>query len=165
LRKNVARIALGEVASARAKDNVFLMRDGRVDVLVGEELTKYRREEKELVEKLDDVKELKGQCASPGFAKGKIRVLLSPEEVHLLEKGEILVARATTPSFLPAMEKSAALVSEQGGLLCHTAIVGRELKIPTIVGVKNAIKLLKTGDLVEVDAGKGVVKILGGKRK
>lgn len=78
--------------------------------------------------------------------------------MHLLEKGEILVARATTPSFVPAMEKAAALVSEQGGLLCHTAIVGRELHVPTIVGVKNAVKLLKTGDLVEVDAEKGVVR-------
>ena len=69
----------------------------------------------------------------------------------------------TRPEFIPLIRKAAAIVTDAGGILCHAAIVAREMKKPCIVGTKVATKAFKDGDLVEVDANKGVVKIL--KRK
>ena len=68
------------------------------------------------------------------------------------------MAGMTTPEYLPAMEKAAAFVTDEGGILCHAAIVARELKKPCIVGTQYATKIFKDGDLVEVDAEKGVVR-------
>jgi pyruvate,water dikinase len=66
----------------------------------------------------------------------------------------------TNPDFLPIMEKASAIITDAGGMLCHAAIVARELKKPTIIGTSNATKVLKDGDLVEVDADSGSVKKL-----
>ena len=77
-----------------------------------------------------------------------------------MNKGDILVAVQTMPQLLPAMKKAAAFVTDIGGLVCHAAIVARELGTPCIIGTWNATKILKDGDLVEVDADEGVVKIL-----
>lgn len=104
--------------------------------------------------------ELKGQVAFPGKVKGRVRILNSREDVKKLEKGEILVAGTTTPDFFPAMKKSAAIISEHGGAISHAAITSRELKIPCIVGTKHATQVLKDGDEVEVDADKGIVRII-----
>jgi pyruvate,water dikinase len=77
-----------------------------------------------------------------------------------MKNGQILVAETTSPELLPACKKAGAIVTNQGGLLSHAAIVSRELKIPCIVGVGNATDVLHDGDEVEVDADKGIVKIL-----
>ena len=66
----------------------------------------------------------------------------------------------TIPDFLPAMKKAVAFVTDEGGILCHAAIVAREFKKPCIVGTKFATKILKDGDYVEVDANNGVVRLL-----
>jgi len=75
-----------------------------------------------------------------------------------VEKGDILVSQATSPDLLPAMRKAGAMVTNTGGLICHAAITSRELKIPCIVGTKNATYIFKDGDRVEVDATKGIVR-------
>ncbi len=105
-------------------------------------------------------KVLKGTSASPGKVTGKAKIVLGIQDEHKIESGDVLVARQTTPDLLGAMKKSVAIITDEGGLLCHAAIVSRELKLPCIVGIKNATKILKDGDLVEVDANKGIVKIL-----
>ncbi len=74
--------------------------------------------------------------------------------------GDILLSQATSPDLLPAMKKAAAIVTEQGGITSHAAIVSRELGIPCVIGTKIATKVLKDGDLVEVDANRGIVKKL-----
>jgi pyruvate,water dikinase len=66
----------------------------------------------------------------------------------------------TRPEFVPLMKKASAIVTAEGGITCHAAIVSRELGIPCVIGTKNATKVLKTGDEIEVDAEKGIVKIL-----
>ena len=73
--------------------------------------------------------------------------------------GEILVANNTTPEFTPIMKKAAAIITEQGGITSHAAIVSRELGIPCVIGTRIATKVLKDGDRVEVDANCGLVKI------
>lgn len=107
-----------------------------------------------------DTKLVKGKVAYPGFVKGYVRRLMGQDQIHLFQEGEILVSPMTIPDFLPAMKKAAAFVTDEGGMLCHAAIVARELKKPCIVGTKFATQILKNGDLVEVDANKGIVKIL-----
>ena len=77
-----------------------------------------------------------------------------------MQKGDILITETTSPEWMPACERAAAIITAQGGLLSHAAVVSREMGIPCIVGVANAMKEIKNGDLVEVDANKGVIKIL-----
>lgn len=77
-----------------------------------------------------------------------------------LNDGDVLASIATNPDILPAMKKAVAFVTEQGGITSHAAIVAREMKKPCIVGTKIATKILQDGDLVEVDANQGVVRIL-----
>ncbi|MBI2667049.1 hypothetical protein HYX13_05545 [Candidatus Woesearchaeota archaeon] len=104
------------------------------------------------------VSEVRGSMAYPGKIKGKVRKVMGHKEIPLVQKGEILVSPMTMPDFITAMEKAAAFVTDEGGILCHAAIVARELKIPCIVGTEIATKVFKDGDFVEVDAEKGVVR-------
>ncbi|MDD5039997.1 MAG: PEP-utilizing enzyme [Patescibacteria group bacterium] len=103
---------------------------------------------------------LTGTTACPGTAVGTVRVINIPDEMAKMRKGDIMVAHNTNPNLVPAMKKAAALVSESGGLTCHTAIVARELRTPCIVGVAGAAKVLKDGDKVEVNADEGIIRKL-----
>lgn len=95
--------------------------------------------------------------------KGAAKIIINRASFKKLKAGDILVTDETDASFLPLMKKARAIITDTGGILCHAAIVARELKKPCIVGAKIATKVLKDGDLVEVDADRGIVKIL--KRK
>jgi pyruvate,water dikinase len=77
-----------------------------------------------------------------------------------MEQGDVLVSDTTGPEMMIAIKKAAAIITDEGGLMSHAAIVAREFKIPCIVGTKYGTSILKDGDLVEVDANKGVVRIL-----
>ena len=100
---------------------------------------------------------LSGLASSPGIGKGKVRILASSKEMGLLEEGEILVTEMTTPDFVPAMKKAAAILTNTGGMTCHAAIVSRELGVPCIVGTMKATKVLETGQFITVDATRGKV--------
>lgn len=101
---------------------------------------------------------LKGMPASPGKARGKVRVILLHSQFKDFKKGEVLVALQTMVNFVPLMKKSSAIITEFGGMTSHAAVVSRELRVPCIVSVKGVTKILKNGDLVEVDADKGVIR-------
>lgn len=98
-----------------------------------------------------------GLAASPGIASGHVRVLRSAADGLQLKDGEILVAPMTSPDWVSVMRRAAAVVTDSGGMTCHAAIVSRELAIPAIVGTSHATSLLHDGDLVTVDARRGVV--------
>ena len=121
---------------------------------------------RDFVEKLrikksqSDVKEIIGQCAYHGKARGTVKIIQVPTDMGRMNEGDILVSQATSPDLLPAMRKAAAIVTSTGGLICHAAITARELKIPCVVGTGNANIVLKNGDRVEVDATHGIVKKL-----
>lgn len=118
---------------------------------------------KKIIQKKEDysmIKELKGLCASSGKAKGKVKIITSATECGKVEKGDILVAVMTRPDYITGMKKAAAIVTNEGGVTCHAAIVSRELNIPCIIGTKIATEVLKEGMVVEVDANIGVVRIL-----
>lgn len=103
---------------------------------------------------------LKGQIAFPGIIRGITKVLNSPREIKKVKKGDIIIVSMTDPNYIPAMEKASAFVTDEGGILCHAAIISREMKKPCIIGTKIATQVLKDGDLIEVDADKGIVKII-----
>lgn len=101
---------------------------------------------------------VKGLPASPGVAYGQAKVCLSLEDAkELMKEGDILVTTMTNPDWVPYMRIASAIVTDEGGMTCHAAIVSRELGIPCIVGTKEATKKLKTGQYYTVDAKAGVV--------
>lgn len=104
------------------------------------------------------VTEISGQVGCVGKAVGSVKVIIRPSDMAKMRPGDILVSIATDPDIVSAMKKAAAIVTEQGGVTSHAAIVARELKIPCVIGTKIATRVLKDGDRVEVDAYKGVVK-------
>jgi phosphohistidine swiveling domain-containing protein len=113
--------------------------------------------------KLNDIEhgsQIKGMVAYVGKARGPARVILSTKELGRVQEGDVLVTSSTTPDFVPILKKVVAIITEEGGVLSHASIISRELHIPCIIGTKIATKVLKDGDMVEVDAEKGVVKII-----
>lgn len=102
---------------------------------------------------------ISGQTGSPGKAEGPV-CIVNPDGVDVdFPKGAVLVCEVTTPNYVPLMRKAAAIVTDQGGIMSHAAIVARELKKPCIVGTGNATKKLKNGQIVSVNADLGTVTI------
>jgi phosphohistidine swiveling domain-containing protein len=104
--------------------------------------------------------ELAGKPAYPGTVHGKVVVLFETQDIEQVDENSIIVSSMTTPDFMPAMKKAAAIVTDEGGMLCHASIAARELKKPCIVGTQYATTILKTGDTVEVDSTNGKVRKL-----
>lgn len=104
---------------------------------------------------------VRGLPASPGVASGVVHVIDNPKDIDQFKQGEILVTLMTSPDWVPAMKKAAAIITNNGGMTCHAAIISREMQIPCIVGTRSknvaATDVLKTGDVVTVDAKNGVV--------
>jgi phosphohistidine swiveling domain-containing protein/predicted outer membrane protein len=121
--------------------------------------------EKYWAESNKNKKVIMGQIAYRGKVTGRVKIIADYRKNNGFKKGDILVTGMTDPQFVPLIKLSAAIVTDGGGLLCHAAIVARELKIPCIIGTKFATKVLKDGQLVEVDANQGVVKIIKGANK
>lgn len=106
-----------------------------------------------------DVPALVGTPASPGVGTGKVVVVKSLDDVAKVQKGCVLVAKMTSPDYVPAMKRAEAIVTNEGGLTSHAAIVSRELGVPCVVGTGNALEKLSNGDIVTVDATNGKVYI------
>jgi len=104
--------------------------------------------------------QIMGLPGSAGQAQGRVRIVGSPDEGDQLRPGEILVAVTTNVGWTPLFPRLAAVVTDVGAPLSHAAIVARELGIPAVVGCFNATSVLKTGDIVRVDGGRGIVEIL-----
>lgn len=100
---------------------------------------------------------LKGAAASVGIASGKVVVIHGADEIDKIKKGDVLVTEMTTPDFVPAMKRAAAIVADKGGRTCHAAIVSRELGIPCVVGTNTATKDLQIGQVISVDGARGLI--------
>ncbi len=100
---------------------------------------------------------VKGQVACKGNVVGVVRVIHNMRSFKEFKDGEILVTRMTSPDFIPLLKKAKAIVTDEGGLSCHAAIVSRELGVPCVIGTKIATKIFKDGDKVEVDANSGFI--------
>lgn len=100
---------------------------------------------------------LQGQGASPGLVTGVVKIVHNQKELSKVKKGDILVAKMTSPDYVPAMKQAAAIVTDEGGITSHAAIVSRELGVPCVVGTKMATQKLKDGLVITVNGKIGVV--------
>ena len=128
-------------------------------------LNEFKKIHLEFVFKQDTVQksgfdEIKGGIAQRGKVTGKVKILRRRDQIPEVTEGDVIVSPMTTIDFLPAMVKAIAIITDEGGILCHAAIIARELKKPCITGTKIATKILKDGDIVEVDADKGIVRVI-----
>ena len=139
-----------DVEWAIEKDKIYIVQS-RPITTIGE------KEKGEEVEGEEGEILVKGLGASPGIGIGKVKVILGEGEISKVEEGDILVTTMTTPDMVPAMKRAAAIVTDEGGMTCHAAIVSRELGVPAVVGTKNATKVLQDGMVVTVDGDKGIV--------
>ncbi len=129
----------------------------------GFEKVYIKQEAEDIIKKIEveiktDITELRGDTACVGYAKGAVKIVIRAEDMAKMNQGDVLVSIATDPDIVPAMKKASAIVTEQGGVTSHAAIVSRELGIPCVIGTKIATRVLKDGDMVEVDAGRGIVR-------
>lgn len=108
--------------------------------------------------------EIRGQGTFPARYKGNVRIIRNNDDLKKVEQGEILVLSMTTPDLMvEGIKKAGAIITDEGGVTCHAAVISREYKIPTLMGTKTATKILKTGDVVEIDTNTGIAtKILFG---
>lgn len=138
---------------------LFIITKKGIEQLTGEKAIQRRK--KELMSTVKNIQDFKGITASLGKITGKAKVCYSAAEAaKKIKEGDILVASMTLPDYMASMKKAAAIVTDEGGVTCHAAVVSRELKIPCIVGTRIATRVLKDGDMIEVNANHGAVKIL-----
>ncbi len=104
---------------------------------------------------------VKGQIGNRGKVTGKVKIILADALQHAtIEPGDILVCDMTTPNYVPLMKSAAGIITNRGGILTHAAIVGRELGIPCLVSTQNATDVLEDGQMIELDAESGFVRLL-----
>ncbi|MCD6493754.1 MAG: pyruvate, water dikinase [Archaeoglobaceae archaeon] len=153
-------VGIGEIIEehyGHPQDVEWAIEKGKIYIVQSRPITTIG-EKGEKEEELEEGEILvKGLGASPGIGVGKAKVIFSEDEISKVEEGDILVTTMTTPDMVPAMKKAAAIVTDEGGMTCHAAIVSRELGVPAVVGTKNATKVLKDGMIVTVDGDKGLV--------
>jgi len=143
----------------REKNYLLIQKTNKVYIYSGNKaLQKFRQE----LGSIDyaNVKKISGSIGSKGMAKGIVKIVYTNKDLDKVKEGDILVTTMTRQDFIPAIRKASALVTDEGSITCHAAIIARELHKPCIVATKNGTRILKDGDLVEVDANRGVVKIV-----
>lgn len=104
--------------------------------------------------------EIYGKCACKGIVNGRVKIVRKLTDFEKFKEGDILVTAMTRPEHMPLIKKAAAIVTDEGGVTCHAAIVSRELGKPCVIGTQSATDMLNDGDLIEVHADEGIVKIM-----
>ncbi len=137
------------------QDIEWAIRNKEIFILQSRPITTIKK--KEPKEKVATTAILEGLGASPGIAYGEAKLVVDASELGKVKEGDILVAIMTTPDMVPAMKRAAAIVTDEGGLTCHAAIVSRELGCPAVVGTRKATELLTDGMKITVDGEKGLV--------
>jgi phosphoenolpyruvate synthase/pyruvate phosphate dikinase len=149
-----------EVLKARKKSFVVIGEEFAEQTTIREYLTKHPEYHFHIEIPPADRSTLIGQVGNKGYTKGIVRIMKRKEQIIEAQGGDIIVSTMTTPDFVSAMQKAAAIITDEGGITCHAAIVARELNKPCVIGTKFATEILKDGDEVEVDADNGVVRII-----
>jgi phosphohistidine swiveling domain-containing protein len=149
--------AKDELAS-RAAHVGCLRIDNTVHYITGQEVEEAHAAINKPIE--INLQELRGSIAYGGVARGVARVVLTSKDIAKINKGDILVSQATNSNYDPAFALIAGVVTDEGGVLCHSAILAREFKIPAVIATKTATQLIQDGDEIEVDANQGIVRIL-----
>ncbi len=141
------------------RTTLIFLNSSHYEIFVGNEAMEKRKVlEKEI--KLPSDQQIRGTAACLGKVQGRVKLIMNREDFTAFKEGDVLVAGMTRPEHIPLMKKASAIITNEGGITCHAAIVSRELKIPCIIGTKIATEVLKDGDFIEVDANKGIVRKL-----
>jgi pyruvate,water dikinase len=144
-----------DIEWAIVKDRIYILQSRPITTIKGKIPSKKERIENEA--SVEGRILIQGQGASPGIAGGKTVLVVSMKDVAKVQEGDIMVTKMTNPDMVPAMRKVAGIVTDEGGMTCHAAIVSRELGTPAVVGTKKATSVLKEGQLVTIDGEKGMV--------
>jgi pyruvate,water dikinase len=136
------------------QDVEFAVEMGKIYIVQTRSVTTEAKKEEK---KVEGEPILKGLAASPGIATGPVKLVHGLEDAVKVVAGDILVTRMTSPDLVPSMSKCVAIVTDEGGMNSHAAIVAREMGIPCIVGTKNATAVLHDGQIITVDAYNGLV--------
>ncbi|ATZ61065.2 MAG: phosphoenolpyruvate synthase [Methanosarcinales archaeon Met12] len=150
---------LGELVETHydyPQDVEWAIKDDKIYMLQSRPVTTIQKKEKG-PEKTIDKLILEGLGASPGIAYGTVKVVMKLDEMDRVNEGDILVTTMTMPDMVPAMKRAAGIITDEGGLTCHAAIVSRELGTPAVVGTKEGTNVLKDGMVVTIDGEKGHV--------
>ena len=159
--KKLSEIALElEEHYKKPQDIEFAIEDGRIYIVQTRAITTIKKRFSEAKEIEGDVF-LEGLAASPGIAVGKIRIVKTMDDLQKIKKGDVLVTKMTNPDMVVAMQRSVAIVTDQGGITSHAAIVSREMGIPSVVGTDEATTRLKENEVITVNGFTG--KIYKGK--
>jgi len=144
----------------KRKNLVIYSDKKKINLITGKQAKDYINNIKKDIDV--NISEIKGIVACPGKVKGRVLIIKNQNDysIQKVKKDFILTTPMTTPDIIFLMKKSKAIITDEGGLTSHAAIVSRELNIPCIIGTKIATKVLKDGDLVEVDADKGIIRII-----
>lgn len=145
---------------ARKKYYVLYCSEKGTFVITGQDAAQIRQAIAKKEAQLTQGNTILGKSAFKGKARGSVKIVISLDDLKKTKKGDIIVCHMTQVSFTPYLKKCAAIITDEGGVTCHAAIISRELGIPCIIGTKIATKVLKDGDLVKVDAQKGIMKII-----
>lgn len=151
-----------QVLQDRSVGYIFIGARGKYQILSGRQSGEFL---KTLPEQETEGDKLSGRSIFFGQASGRVKIIKNNNDLKNIVVGDVLVTNMTTPNMTPTMKKAAAFVTDEGGITCHAAILAREMKKPCIVGTKIATKVLRDGDLVEVDANQGIVKVLKRNKK
>ena len=157
LKKDLLAMPARDILEKRFKNFVFTYHE-ETQIIDLKDYVQDKGYSFDFIEADSSVSSIEGMTAWPGRAKGRVRVIRRNNEIKTFQAGEILVSPMTTPDYLAAMKKSVAIITDEGGMLCHAAIIAREMQKPCVIGTKIATKVLKDGDMVEVDADRGVIR-------
>jgi len=146
-----------DIEWAREKGEIYITQTRPITTLDNKAVHTKIEKGKDGSFKVSNTPILTGAGASPGIAIGHVTIIKSAKEIGKVKSGDVLVSEMTSPDFVPAMKRAAAIVTDKGGQTSHAAIVSRELGIPCIVGTKEATTKLKDGTPVTVDGSKGMV--------
>jgi pyruvate,water dikinase len=143
----------------KPQDIEFAIENNRIYIVQSRPVTTEKKvsEVKESIVASDENIILKGMAASPGIGTGIVKIIKDASELNKIQEGDILVTKMTNPDMVPAMKRASAIVTDEGGLTAHAAIVSRELGIPAVVGTGNATSTLKDGMEITVDGTTGSI--------
>ncbi len=139
------------------QDTEWAIEEGQIFMLQSRPITTLTNKAEETGTEVERTIITKGLGASPGMASGKVKIIRNTDELDKILLGDILVTVMTTPDMVPAMKRANGIITDEGGVTCHAAIVSRELGIPSVVGTGDASKILKENSMVTLDGNKGLV--------
>ena len=138
---------------SRRKDAFLLQQLGEKVLIISGEEAKKEAKRLGLIPELIKTSQLKGIIASSGNVEGRVKIVYTNRDLDKIQSGDIMVTTMTRQDFVPYLRKIKALVTEEGGVACHAAIIARELGIPCVIGVENATRILEDNQTIGISDG------------